>query len=89
MAARFNAQYQTWQSFYAFYAFYALGFIFRNRGPLQKVCCDTDTHAVPVHNCQCPFSEGVDSRGLKAQGLATVMVTVTVTVTANLASCPG
>ena len=30
-------------AFYAFYAFYALGFIFRNRGPLQKVCCDTQT----------------------------------------------
>jgi hypothetical protein len=32
---------------YAFYAFYALGFIFRNRGPLQKVCRDPDTHASP------------------------------------------
>jgi hypothetical protein len=30
-----------------FYAFYALGCFFRNRGPLQKVCRDTDTHASP------------------------------------------
>ena len=31
-------------TFHAFYAFYALGFIFRNRAPLQKVCRDADTH---------------------------------------------
>ncbi len=30
---------------YAFYAFYALGIIFRNWGPLQKVCRDNDTNA--------------------------------------------
>jgi hypothetical protein len=32
---------------FMFYALYALGFIFRNRGPLQKVCRDADTHARP------------------------------------------
>jgi hypothetical protein len=39
------------------YAFYHLlcvlcveGFIFRNQGPLQKVCCDADTHAKPLHD---------------------------------------
>jgi hypothetical protein len=33
-------------------AFYALGFIFRNRGPLQKVCRDADTHAMrPGRDC--------------------------------------
>ncbi len=41
---------------------YVLGFIFRNQGPLQKVCCDTDTHASPQlwprhGNCYCHASQ--------------------------------
>jgi hypothetical protein len=55
------------QSLYAaFYAFCAaaLGFIFRNRGPLQKVCLDADTHARPRQppgaalGCRSASSEG-------------------------------
>jgi hypothetical protein len=41
----------------AFCAFYALGFFFRDRGPLQKVCRDPDTGAVGdiIHMLNCTY----------------------------------
>jgi hypothetical protein len=40
---------QDHKAFCAFYASYALGFIFRNQGPLLKVFCGADTHALPQY----------------------------------------